>query len=96
MNLPLSSLPFDLLVSTPIGGKVSTSQACLNCPILVEGKPFVIDLICLSLTGIDIIIGMDWLSSNDIILDCSRRLAYFPNDPLNKQKSSDSLFLTAT
>ena len=59
LNLSLSSLPFDLLVSTPTGGKVSTSQACLNCPILVEGKPFVIDLVCLPLTGIDIIIGMD-------------------------------------
>ena len=63
LNLPLSLLPFDLLVSTPTGGKVSTSQACLNCPIWVEGKPSVIDLVCLPLIGIDIIIGMDWLST---------------------------------
>ena len=68
----------------------------MNCPILVEGKPFVIDLVCLPLIDIDIIIGIDWLSTNDIILDCSRKLAYFSNEPLNIQKSSDSLFLNAT
>ena len=78
LNLPFSSLPFDLSVSTPTGRKVSTSQTYLNCPILIEGKPFVIDLVCLPLTDIDIIIGMDWLSSNDIILDCSRKLTCFP------------------
>ena len=77
LNFPLFSLPFDLLVSTPTRGKVSTSQTCLNCPILVEGKPFVVDLICQPLTGIDIIIGMDWLSSNDIIVDCSKKPCLF-------------------
>ena len=59
LNLPLSSLPFNLLVSNPTGEKVSTSQACLNCLILVEGKLFVINLVCLPLIGIDIIIGID-------------------------------------
>ena len=59
LNLSLSSLPSDLLISTPIGEKVSTSQDCLNCSILVKRKPFVIDLVCLPLTSIDIIIGMD-------------------------------------
>ena len=96
LKLPLSSLPFDLLVSTFTRGKVSIYQTCLNSPILIEGKPFVIALVCLFFIGIDIIIRMDWLSTNDIISDCSRRLAYFPNNLFNKQKSSDSLFLTAT
>ena len=95
LNLFLSSFTFDLLVSTPTRGKVSTSQAYLNCPILVEGKPFIIDLVCLPLTGIDIIFGMDWLSNNDIILDYSKKLAYLPNDPCKKQKSSNFLFLNA-
>ena len=96
LNLLLSALSFDLFVSTPTGGKFFTSQACLNCLILIEGKLFVIDLVCLPLTSIDIITGMDWLPSNDIIIDYSRRLAYFPYESLNKQKSSDSLFLSAT
>ena len=39
---------------------------------------------------------MDWLSSSDIILEYSRKLAYFSNNPLNKQKSFDSLFFNAT
>ena len=59
LSLSLSSLLFDLLVSTPIGGKVSTSQAYLNCLIQLEGKPIVVNLVCLSWTGVDIIIGMD-------------------------------------
>ena len=68
----------------------------MNCLISVKGKSFVIDLICLPLIGIDIIIGIDWLSSNDIILNCSIKLAYFSNDPPKEQKSFKSLLLNAT
>ena len=81
LNFPLSSLAYNLLVSTSIEEKASTSQAYLKCPILVKGKSSVIDLVCLPLMGIDIIIGMDWLSTNDIILDYPKKLTYFPNKP---------------
>ena len=81
LNLPLSFLPYNLLVSSLTGKKVYTSQAYLKCPILVKGKSSVIDLVCLPLMGIDIIIGMDWLSTNDIILDYPKKLTYFPNKP---------------
>ncbi|XP_028752441.1 uncharacterized protein LOC114712139 [Neltuma alba] len=33
-----------------------------------------IDLICQPLKGIDVIIGMDWLSANNAILDCKRKM----------------------
>ena len=71
LNLPLSSLSFDSLGSIPTKEKDSTSQVYLNYPIFITGKPFVIDHVCLPLTSIDIIIGMDRLSSNGIILDYS-------------------------
>ena len=65
LNLFLFSLPYDLLVSTSTRGKVSISQVYLNYPILVKEKSFVIDLVCLPLTGIDIIVRVNWLSGND-------------------------------
>ena len=36
---------------------------------------------------------MDWLSSNDIILDYFRKLAYFPYHPPKEQKFTDTLLL---
>jgi hypothetical protein len=35
-------------------------------------------LIYLAMNGLDLIIGMDWLSTNKVALDCSSKLATFP------------------
>ena len=37
-----------------------------------------VDLIYLPLSGLDIIMGMNWLSTNHIMLDCSNKTAMFP------------------
>ena len=55
----MSSLLYDMIVSTPIGSRVLTSCVCLDCPIQIESHHFVIDLICLPLHEIDIILGMN-------------------------------------
>ena len=44
----------------------------------VEGKRFKVNLVCLPLEGLDVILGMDWLSSNHIVIDCGRRRVVFP------------------
>ncbi|XP_028802076.1 uncharacterized protein LOC114757249 [Neltuma alba] len=77
LSMHTYELPCDLIVSTPVGVSVKTSKACLNCMIEFEGRTSTIDLVCLPLKGIDLIVGMDWLSANDAILDCRRKTIFF-------------------
>ena len=44
----------------------------------VEGRRFKVNLVCLHLEGLDVILGLDWLLSNHIVIDCGRRRVVFP------------------
>ena len=70
LKLSVSSLNKDLVVETPTSGFVLTSKVCLDCPMEISVRTFLIDLICLPMSLIDVILGMDWLSSNHVLLNC--------------------------
>jgi len=38
----------------------------------VAGRRFKLNLICLPMEGLDVILGMDWLSSNHVVIDCGQ------------------------
>ena len=38
-----------------------------------------VNLICLPLEGLDVILGMDWLSANRILIDCNEKKVLFPS-----------------
>ncbi|KAF7800714.1 Transposon Tf2-9 polyprotein [Senna tora] len=59
LKLLVTTLPSDLAISTPTGECVVTSLICLNCPIIMEHRSFDVDLICMNLTGINVILGMN-------------------------------------
>ena len=44
----------------------------------VEGRRFKVNLVCLPLEGLEVILGMDWLSINRVVLDCGWRRIVFP------------------
>ena len=49
LGLDVSILPYDVVVSTPTGKPVTTSQLVSGLPLLIEDRSFVVDLICLPL-----------------------------------------------
>ena len=67
------------MVSTPTSGLVRTSTLCARCLIEVEGRKYRVNLICLPMEGLDVILGMDWLSANHILIDCNEKKVLFPN-----------------
>ena len=84
LKLPVSRLPYELIVHTPTEGKVITSLACLSCPVLIQEKLFSVDFICLPLKGLDIILGMDWLSTNHVVLNCyDKSIIFLPPSSQN-------------
>jgi len=78
LKLVKRDLGCELLISTPFSGQVATSSVCVGCSMEVAGHRFKVNLVCLSLEGLDVILGMDWLSNNHIIIDCGRRILVFP------------------
>jgi len=86
LKLSVSSLNKDLVVDTPTSGSVLTSNACLNCPVEIFGRTFLIDLICLPLSQIDVILGMDWLSSNHVLLNFFDKTVVFDDSGVSKDR----------
>ncbi|XP_047147122.1 uncharacterized protein LOC124819611, partial [Vigna umbellata] len=80
LGLEVREMQFDLVVSTPAAGEVRTSTMCVRCPIEVEGSKFKVNLICLPLQGLEVILGMDWLATNRILIDCGKKELVFPDE----------------
>lgn len=51
-----------------------------------------ITLVCLPLIQIDIILGMDWLSANHVLLDCSDKTLIFPKAKCSGFSSANQVF----
>jgi hypothetical protein len=61
------------MISTP-GGKIGTNQLIRHVPIQLGSKVVKTDLILLPLEGMDIILGMDWMTEHKVLLDVSSRV----------------------
>ncbi|XP_052875919.1 uncharacterized protein LOC128281838 [Gossypium arboreum] len=56
-------------VSSPLGQTVLVNQVCLRCPLIIQNKTFLVNLLIMPFGDFDIILGMDWLSEYRVILD---------------------------
>jgi hypothetical protein len=71
-NLPLALLRCQMIVSYP-GGDMPGRQLCPKVNLKIKGVDFVANLIVLESKGIDVILGMDWLSKYKILIDCTKK-----------------------
>ncbi|KAL5564867.1 hypothetical protein UlMin_028031 [Ulmus minor] len=55
---------------TPMGGHALVSFVCRSCIVMIESHRLLADLIVLPMTQFDVILGMDWLSKYQTIIDC--------------------------
>ena len=95
-ELHVYKLPYDLKVFTPARVSVMTSCVCLDLILKYDIFESKVDLICLPLKGIDVIIGMDWLSTNNAYLDYKGKKVNFPSCLPSIEVASGSLLLSAT
>jgi hypothetical protein len=54
---------------TQVGKSVLCRKIVLGCPIHIEGRTLMVNLIVFDMKGFDIILEMDWLSNNHAIID---------------------------
>jgi hypothetical protein len=71
-NLPLALLRCQMIVSSP-GGDVPARQLCPKVNLKIRRVDFVTNLIVLESKGIDVILGMDWLSKYKVLIDCAKK-----------------------
>ena len=67
----------EMIIETPAKGSITTSLACLKCPLLIYDRDFIVDLICLPLRGLDVILGMNWLECNYVHINCYNKSVRF-------------------
>ena len=69
-NLSRSITEYDILVTNPLGHSVIVNRVYRDCPIRIREYEFLGDLIELSFKEFDVILGMDWLSRDQLMVDC--------------------------
>jgi hypothetical protein len=71
-SLPIATMKHTMLVSSP-GGEMGTKHICPVVSITIRGVDFPSNLILLDSKGTDIILGMDWLSKYNRVIQCARK-----------------------
>ena len=57
-------------MTNPLGHSVIVNRVYRDCPIRIRESEFSGDLIELSFREFDVILGMDWLSRHQVVVDC--------------------------
>jgi hypothetical protein len=61
------------LLITTLGGRVTTGTLIMRVPLELGSKVVSTNLMALGLEGINVILGMDWLTQHQVILDIATR-----------------------
>ena len=60
-------------VTSPLGQSVKVNRVYKNCPIVILDREFSTNLIALPFREFDLILGMDWLSKHQAIIDYDKK-----------------------
>jgi hypothetical protein len=71
-NLLIALLRCQMIVSS-LGGDMPARQLCPKVNLKIRRVDFVANLIVLESNGIDVILGMDWLSKHKVLIDCTKK-----------------------
>ncbi|XP_020963803.1 uncharacterized protein LOC110265246 [Arachis ipaensis] len=81
LGLKIVVLGYDLKVYNATHEVVVTRLGCPQVPFRIQQREFMHDLFCLPMTGLDLILGLDWLSKNHVLLNCSEKsVCFMPED----------------
>ncbi|XP_020972533.1 uncharacterized protein LOC110269190 [Arachis ipaensis] len=81
LGLKIVVLGYDLKVYNATHEAMVTRLGCPQVLFRIQQRDFVHNLICLPMTGIDLILGLDWLSKNHVLLDYSAKpVCFMPED----------------
>ena len=71
-GIPVHTMSKHMLVSSP-GGNMKATYQCLGISFKIMDRDFCANFIVLDSSGIDVILGMGWLSKVDAVIQCTKR-----------------------
>jgi hypothetical protein len=71
-KIPKVLLKLPLITQTP-RSDIKCHLGCLNVRIILSGVVFLADLVVLKSKGIDVILGMDWLTRHNGVISCATK-----------------------
>ena len=82
LGLEVETLEELLNVSSSLGTRVSVGQICRDYELEISGILLNVDLRVMEMSEFDVILGMDWLTTHRVFIDCDRRRVstYIPDD----------------
>lgn len=85
------SMNGNMVIDTPTNGSVTTSLVCLKYPLTIYGREFGVDLVCLTLSQLDVILGMNSLEFNRMYINYYNKTMLFPE--FVEEKSVQFIFV---
>ena len=73
LGLKVESLEKPLHVSSSLGVRVRIDQICRNCELEISGILLKVDLRVMDISDFDVILGTDWLTAHQVVIDCDRK-----------------------
>jgi hypothetical protein len=71
-NIPVAMLKCRMVVSS-LGGDMPARQVCPKVKITLRGVELSTNLIVLDSKGIDVILGLHWMSKQKALIDCAKK-----------------------
>ena len=81
LGLEVESLKRSLHVSSPLGTRVRIDQICRDCEFEISRILLTVDLRVMNISDFDVILGMNWLTTHQVVIDCDhRRITAYTRD----------------
>ena len=81
LGLKVQSLGKPFNVSSPLGIRVRVDQICRDCELKISGILLTVNLWVMDISDFDVILGMDWLTAHQVVIDCDRwRITAYTRD----------------
>jgi hypothetical protein len=92
-NIPNYPLKKKQLIRSP-GGELRATHSCPETKIEIRGLSFLVELIILESSGIDVILGIDYLTKYDGVISSAKRMVTLTSPPGEKTKVNVSMLAT--
>ena len=81
LGLQVKTLENPLYVSSPLRTRVSVDLICRDCELEISRILLTVDLRVMDMSEFDVILGMEWLTAYEVVIDCEHRrvITYTPD-----------------
>ena len=73
LGLEVETLKKPLYVSSLLGIRARIGMICRGCELEISWTLLSVDLRIMDMSEFDVILGMDWLTTYRVVIDCERR-----------------------